>query len=120
MDTELLTMVSLMGLVFIFVLPQWTLVEPSLEYKSASLESSSFSFSVGYSAPFRKACYVVVYGPFVYDKPGHEVGNNIYVLTTQQGTLSDTLTTQLGANVTSVNMELWCDHDKLKSLEIPL
>lgn len=120
MDNALWLMIGLFALTFLFILPSWTGVVPSLAIDSASLVNDSMTFSATYSVPWKKACYAVVYGPFAYDKPGHEKGNNIYVFTNQQGRLVDTLKLQPGASLDSLKMELWCDNDRLKSAEVPL
>jgi hypothetical protein len=120
-DKEILTVVGVTALIFLLMLPQWMAVGPSLVVQSASLSGDSLTFSVSYEAPWPKSCYVVVYGPFRYDnQPGHETGNNIYVLTARQGTLSDTLQLRTGETLESFSSELWCDNDLMTSAEVPL
>ncbi len=113
MDRNLLTAVGLIALVMLFVFPQWTPVQPSVKIKSADLQNGSVRFTVDYSAPWTKSCYLVVYGPFEIDKGGHEEGNNIYVLSQRSGTISDTLVLQRNATLDSLRVELWCDWDRL-------
>jgi len=119
-DRELLVVVGLVALAFFFVLPPWTPVSPSIKIESATLEDSTVSFSVSYEAPWRKSCFLVFYGPFRYDKPGHEAGNNIYVLTERTGTISDTLALRIGDTIDRLHVELWCDNNKLAEAEYPL
>lgn len=120
MDKELLTVAGAVALLFIFMLPNWVPVEPSVDVQSASLANRTLQFSLDYSAPFRKSCYLVVRGPFAYDQPGHEEGNNIYVLKDKEGQLSDTLQLQPGETLEELRVELWCDRDKLLGREVPL
>ena len=116
-DKELIGVVGLLGLAFVFILPSWVHFEPGLVLDFASKTNTSMSFSATYSAPTTKSCYLVAYGPFAYDGIGHEEGNNIYVLTTNTGVVSDTLTLQGGQTLSSFKLELWCDNDKLIETE---
>lgn len=120
MDKELLIIVGLAALVFLFILPPWAYLEPALEIESAALEDSSLSFSASYQAPSQKSCFLVAYGPFRYDKPGHEAGNNIYVLGTRTGTVTDTLALRVGDSLESLRIEMWCDNDKIIESVVPL
>ncbi|MBR9681116.1 MAG: hypothetical protein GOU98_04840 [Candidatus Altiarchaeota archaeon] len=117
MDKELIGVVGLLGLVFVFILPSWVVFEPDLTIDSVSKTETSVSFSATYSAPVTKSCYLVVYGPFAYDGLGHEEGNNIYVLTTNTGTISDTLTLQGEQTLSDLKIDLWCDNDNLIEVE---
>jgi len=110
-DKEFAIVVALIVLAFLFVLPSWVQVEPSLKVTNAQLQGERVQFSIDYSAPEPKSCYIVVYGPFQYDQIGHETGNNIFVLTNRKGTLSDTLTLQENASLSELRAELWCDND---------
>ncbi|GEM_PF-2571557 len=120
MDRELLIVVGLVALAFFFVLPSWTPVQPGVEIESATLGNDTVDFSVSYEAPWEKSCFLVFYGPFRYDKPGHEAGNNIHVLTERTGTISDTLALRIGDTIDRLRVELWCDNDRLAEAEYPL
>jgi len=116
-DKELIGVVALIGLVFLMEsLPSWTKYDPSLSIENAFATNTSVSFSVKYSAPEVKSCYLVVYGPFALDSAGHEEGNNIFVLTANTGTITDTMTLQPGASLNTLDVELWCDNDRLSSV----
>lgn len=120
MDRNTTVALVAMGLVFLFMLPSWTPVVPSINITEARLSNSSLTFRIKYSAPWSNSCFVVVYGPFTFDKPGHEEGNNIYVLRNRQGELSDTLKLRPGATLERLKAELWCDWDKLGEAEFSL
>lgn len=119
MDKELLAMVGFGALVFLFILPPWSETEPELSV-TASQANGTVSFTATYATPWEKSSYLVVYGPFVHDAPGHEEGNNIYVLTAKTGVTSDTLTLQPGEALDSLRVELWNDHEKLRESEVPI
>lgn len=116
-DKEFIGVVALIGLVFLMEsLPSWTSYNPSLSIKTAFATNTSVSFSVKYSVPEVKSCFLVVYGPFAFNSAGHEEGNNIYVLTANTGTITDTLLLQPEASLNTLNVELWCDNDRLSSV----
>lgn len=117
MDKEFAIVLSLAVLAFLFVLPAWTEVKPSLSVSRAVLQNGTLSFSVGYSAPEPKSCYLVVYGPFRYRGIGTETGNNIYVLRNTRGTVSDSLPLQNGATLDTLRVEMWCDNDRVAEIE---
>jgi hypothetical protein len=119
-DKELLLVLGLAALTFLFMLPSWTPVEPKLDVESVTFSGNSLEFSLNYQAPERKSCFLVFYGPFRYDGAGHEVGNNIYVLTDRVGSLEDTLPVRVGENMTSLDVEMWCDNDKVAESVVPL
>ena len=116
MDRLMLASLAIISIAFLLRLPSWTPVEPVLKLNSATTDGRLVSFSLSYAAPWAKSCYVVVYGPFTIDGPGHEEGNNIYVLNSRTGTLSDQLLLQQGANLTEFRAELWCDDNKLREV----
>lgn len=120
MDKELLVIIGFAALTFLFVLPRWTPVEPSLEIDSVLVDADAVTFSLSYQAPERKSCFLVFYGPFRYDAIGHEAGNNIHVLTEQVGTLTDTLAVRMGDTLESFDVEMWCDNEKIAESVMPL
>ena len=104
---------GLIALAFLFTLPPWSPIEPRVEITDAKIEGNSLSFSVTYAAPWPNSCFLVVYGPFLFDKPGHEEGNNIYVLNKREGVISDKLTLKPNSTLEELKIELWCDWEKL-------
>lgn len=119
MDKELIVMVALGALVFLFILPPWSNIGTSLSV-DASLVDNKLTFTTEYTTSWHKSSYLVVYGPFVYDTIGHETGNNIYVLSDRTGSFTDTLTLQEGQTLESLKIEMWNDHEKLEEVEVPL
>ena len=117
MDKEFVILLGVFALLFLFTLPSWSSIENKLEIQSASLESGKLSFSANYAAPWPKSCYIVTYGPFIYDGQGNEEGNNIFVLSKREGILTNSLTLQVNKTLTSLKLELWCDNDKLIETE---
>ncbi len=113
MDKNILMALGAFALVFLFILPPWHYIKPALDIKSATLSGDRLTFDMDFAADWPNSCYIVVYGPFAFDKAGHEEGNNIYVLSRRSGSIADTLVLQEGANLTVLRAELWCDHDKL-------
>ena len=117
MDKEFTILLGVLTLTFLFILPSWSSIENELEIQSASLESGKLSFSASYAAPWHKSCYIVTYGPFIYDGLGNEEGNNIFVLSKRTGTLTNTLTLQSNKTLMALKLELWCDNTKLVETE---
>ena len=119
MDKELIVMVALGALVFLFILPPWSDMGTNLSV-DASLADNEVTFTAEYTTSWQKSSYLVVYGPFVHDLVGHEFGNNIYVLSDRQGSFTDTLILQEGQTLESLKIEMWNDHEKLEEVEVPL
>jgi hypothetical protein len=111
LDKNFILVVCLIAVTFLFILPSWRPLTPKLDFVSASNTNGTVGFSVSYAVPWQKSCYVVAFGPFVYDRTGHEQGNNIFVLTERQGVLSDSLLLQQGEELSSLKLQLWCDND---------
>ena len=112
-EKELWLAVGLIALAFLFILPPWSDIGSNLSIKEARLSNNRVFFTIDYSAPWAKSCYLVVYGPFEIDSQGHEKGNNIYVLSKRQGELSDSLRLQENRSLEKLKVELWCDWKKL-------
>ncbi len=86
--------------------------ELKLDAVSYSPENSTLRFSLSYTAPVPKVCYVVVYGPFA----GNEgEGNQIYTLRSTQGKIEEKL--HLLGKLNKFRAELWCEHRKLAEVE---
>ncbi len=117
MDKEFIILLGVLVLTFLFILPSWSSIEDKLEIQSASLELGKLSFSASYAAPWHKSCYIVTYGPFIYDGQGNEEGNNIFVLSKRTGILTNTLILQPNKTLSSLRLELWCDNNKLVETE---
>jgi hypothetical protein len=117
LDKNFILVVCLIALTFLFILPSWNPLAPKLDIISASSLNGTVGFSASYAVPWQKSCYIVAFGPFVYDRSGHENGNNIFVLTERQGVLSDSLLLQQNEILPSLKLQLWCDNDFLLESE---
>lgn len=113
MNKQILIALGIFALAFLFVFPTWQYIEPKLDVTSVSVNGQQVDFSIDYAADWPKSCYIVVYGPFAFDESGHEKGNNIFVLSSREGTLSDSLLLQAGSGLTQFKTELWCDNDMI-------
>ncbi|HDR53700.1 MAG TPA: hypothetical protein ENN60_03470 [archaeon] len=113
----LMVALGVSALAWLFIFPAWRPVENQLVINDLIQTGDSISFDMTYGVPWKNSCFVVVYGPFVFDRPGHEEGNNIYVLTSRTGTLKDTLALQEGTSLSVFKAELWCDNDMLAEVE---
>ena len=117
MDKEFTMILGAIVLTFLFVLPSWSALNNKLEIQSVSLDDRKISFSVEYSVPWPKSCFIVAYGPFAFGGQGFEEGNNIFVLSKRTGTLTETLTLKPEESLISLKLELWCDNNKLLETE---